>query len=115
MPSDNEVLASLYKQIAVLEMIEKLKGCGLIWNQISNYQFQAIVEQSADVWEIYLTKISAGSSVIMDFSKNGSFFYSLNSDDEPNIVNMFDEISTDEDYEKDKEIMRDIQQTEVCG
>jgi hypothetical protein len=112
MASETEALKGLYKKIAVLEMVEKLKNCGLVWNSINPYQYHTVVIQDEDVWDLYLTKMQ--EKVILDLRKNTLFFYSMNSEEESDLINMFDEITGDEAYQKDKTFLSDIQQAESC-
>lgn len=108
----NEVLRELYGKITVLETIEKLRNCGLVWNQISVNQYKSTVQQGTDVWDLHLTKMP--SKTVIDFLKNSQFVITISSEEDANVASLFDEIEVDQDYEKDKELLRDIQALEGC-
>lgn len=110
MASNISELTYLYKKISVVEMVEKLKNGGIVWNQVSLYQYRATYFQGTDCWDMFLTKMPNQSTVTLDFKKNLKFFYSINSDSDPNVATLYNEVIGDEDFEKDKSLMDDITQ-----
>lgn len=114
MASSQEILSDLYNKITVLEMVEKLKACGLIWSKVSSIQFRTTIQKNNDVWDVHLTKVPGTSSVVMDLRKNMVYYRSINSEDDPNLLVMYQEVEGDDSYDKDKALMRDVQQIENC-
>jgi hypothetical protein len=112
--TNTEDLSFLYRKISVLEMFEKLKSCSGDWVQISPTQFKVSVNQNNEVWDIVLSRNPLAEKIVMDFSKNSSYFYSISSDDEANLVAFYQEIEGDDGFEKDKEILRDVSAFEGC-
>lgn len=115
MASNSEELSAIYKQISVLEIIEKVKGKGIVWSQITPYQFRSEFAMGSDYWDIYITRMPSASIITLDFVKNLRPFYSIDSDAEPFVEELFDEANSDEDYCRDKELLADIQSAEGCG
>jgi hypothetical protein len=113
MESNHENLEYLYRRIAVLEMVEKLKNCALTWNQIAINQYHINMEQNGHIWDMYLTK-QLTSEIVLDFSRDGKYFYSLNSETENGIVELYEEIEGDEYFNRDKKIMRHVQTLDDC-
>lgn len=107
-------LGSVYKRIFVLDMIEKMKDCAVVWNQISPYQFSTAVLKDNIIWNVYLTKMPNGSTVTIDFTKAGRFYYSVNSDDDANVEELFNNIAEEDIADKDDALLRDIQQFQGC-
>ncbi len=113
--SNSQILESLYNQIAVLEMIEMMQNCGLVWNKISPTQWQSTLVIGNDVWDIYLTQMPTFNNVIMDIRRNTVFFASLNSNDLSFISDLFNQIETNDDFAKDTSFLQDVQQFLECG
>lgn len=114
MATNQETLTELYKSIAVMEMMEKMKACGVVWNKIAPHQFRTEWQQGSDYWDIFLTKMPNGSTITMDFVKNLQHYYSVVSDKVGNLHAMYEELIDNDEYEKDKELMRAVQQIEGC-
>jgi hypothetical protein len=108
-------LAEIYKQISVLEMVEKLKNGGLVWNKVSPYQYATTVVQGSDYWDMYITRLPNGEAVVLDFRKNANYFYSINSTFETYLTVLFNELEGDEDLTRDRDILAAVQQYDVCG
>jgi hypothetical protein len=115
MPTDRGILTGLYHKIATLEMVESLRRCALIWHKITPYQFQATFKKGSDFWDIYLSKMPTYSNVIVDIWKNATYFGSLNSDNAPEILSLFNDLDDDDFYDQDKRLLHDIQVAEICG
>jgi hypothetical protein len=105
---------ALYKQIFVLDMIEKMKSCSMIWSQVSNTQYSTKLISSSITWNVVLSKLPNGS-VTLDLAKNGKHFYSINSGDNAKVAELFVELDDNEDELKDEALLRDIQQLVGCG
>lgn len=112
--SNQDDLKLLYKRISVLEMIEKFKAGGLVWNQLGPAQFRTTVEQDA-VWDITMTKNFLTGVVTVDFAKNATFFYSMTSEDDSGISTFFEEVVGDEDFQKDQDLWNDVSGFEGCN
>jgi hypothetical protein len=95
-------------------MVEKLKNGGVVWNQVSPYQYRATYFQGVDCWDMFLTKMPNRATVTLDFKKNMKFFYSINSDSDPNVAALFNEVIGDDNFDKDRALMRDITQRRTC-
>jgi hypothetical protein len=115
MASNNEELSVLYRQISIMEMIERVKSGGIIWSQITPYQYKSEFAMGSDYWDIYITKMPSSSIVTVDFVKNLRPLYSINSIAEPSIIDLYNDVVGDEDFCKDKALLRDIQTAEGCG
>ncbi len=96
-------------------MIEKLKNGGLVWHKNGPNQFTTSAQQDGYQWTMYLTKQPTTSLITLDFRRNNKFFYSINSDDDADLVDLYNEIDTDEDLQKDTNLLFDIQQFEGAG
>ena len=112
--TNNSELSYLYQQISAHEMLQKLKSCGLSWESIGIAQYKAEIESNSILWQMYLTK-DRFERVVLDFRKDGVFHYSLNSVDEPILTDLFNQIDGDPDYEKDREMLEEIGNTESCS
>ena len=80
MPSLLE-LQDLYSESLVREIIEKTKSCGLTWNHISGYQFQASeIDSNENNWDFYITKTPIGNTSAkwtLDIKKNSLAYISI--------------------------------------
>lgn len=112
--TNTENLSLLYRKISVLEMFEKLKACSGDWVQFSPTQFKVSINQNNETWDIFLSRNPLAEKIVMDFSKNASYFYSISSDDEPSLVAFYQEVEGDDGFERDKEILRDVSAFEGC-
>lgn len=106
--SNVQELDQLYKRIAAYEMVEKLKNCGVTWHQSNTRQFYVSVQEGSHVWDVFLTKDLAADRVVLDFRRDMRYYFSMNSEDEPIVWEMFKEIAGDDDYEKDRQLLRDV-------
>lgn len=111
--TNQDDLKFLYRKISVLEMTEKLKSCGVLWNQVGPVTYRAEISQDDHVWEMNLTRDTNGR-VVMDFRRDAVYFYSISSDDDSYLVELFNAIEGDEAFEKDQELLRDISDMEGC-
>ena len=110
---------SIQKKIAVLEMVEKLKSCGLTWTQQDSLVWKSFYNDGGNFWEMILTKQSGSVSngeksltidyVVLDFKKNDNHFYTISSEDDENILEMWMEIVGDVEHLKEERLLRDIQ------
>lgn len=107
--TNEQQLNEVYKRITALEMVEKLKSCGIVWNQVNSTQFSATFEQGSSVWDIFITNNISDGRIVIDFRKDMRFFYSMDSSQEPDLSEMFEEINED-DYRKDRALLYDITQ-----
>ncbi len=112
MNTNEDNLKFVYQKLSVLEMVGKLSVSTVDWLQLSTAQFKCTIEQNNDVWDIILTQ--KPDLVSIDFSKNGRFFHTLTSNDEPLIVSFFEELVGDEDYRRDKDLLKDVIAFEGC-
>jgi len=112
MSTNEDDLKFVYKKLAVLEMVEKLSSYMVNWTQLSTIQFECTIEQDNDVWDVVLTQNT--NAVALDFSLNGRYFYTLNSNDDPTIITFFEELVGDEEYRKDKDLLKDVIDFEGC-
>lgn len=76
MPSLLE-LQDLYNEALVREIIEKTKSCGLTWNHLGGYQFQAHQDDTelSTIWDFYITKTLIGNTSAkwtLDIKKNSA-------------------------------------------
>lgn len=109
---------SIQKKISILEMIEKLKSCGLVWQQQDTRSWKTIHNDGEAVWELTLTKVTDSESngdenikfdvILLDFKKNDSYFYTIRSDQDLNLLEMWDEIVGDAEFEKEESLLRDL-------
>lgn len=104
--TNEQTLNEVYKRITAYEMVQKLKNCGVVWDQLNTVQYQATIEQGDHVWDIFLTK--AQDRVVLDFRRNMSFFFTMDSNSEPIVDEMFREIEGDDDFERDRALLRDM-------
>lgn len=104
--TNEQTLNQVYKRITAYEMVEKLKNCGVVWDQLNTVQYQATVEQGDHVWDIFMTK--SQDRVVLDFRRNMSFFFTMDSLTEPIVGEMFREVEGDDDFERDRSLLRDI-------
>jgi hypothetical protein len=105
--SNTQELTSLYQQISLGEMISKLEAGGIVWEQTGPASFRAAVTQGGVSWVMYLTQFRA--KVVLDFKRNGAFYYSVSSDDEASVYDLYISAMGDPAYEKDKILLADIQ------
>lgn len=109
----------IQKKISILEMIEKLKNCGIVWNQQSFNTWKTYHNDGGDIWELTLTKVTDSESngeeqikfdvVLLDFKKNNSHFYSVSSSDESYLYEMWEEVSGDIEFDKEELLLQDLQ------
>ena len=52
----------IQKKISILEMIEKLKNCGLVWSQKDTRSWKTTHNDGEAVWELTLTKVTDSES-----------------------------------------------------
>jgi DNA-binding beta-propeller fold protein YncE len=111
-----DILNLLYRKVSVMEMIEKFKSCGLVWSKIAPSTYKTTHRQNGVFWELLLTKTQIqGSLVSLDFRKDGSYFFTIKSDQESYLVIFFDELEGDESYTRDKEILDTLSVLRRCN
>jgi DNA-binding beta-propeller fold protein YncE len=108
----------IQRKISILEMIEKIKNCGLVWRQHDVNSWTTQHNDGEDVWDLMLTKVSDSESngdkqikydvVFLDFKKNDSHFYTLNSNNESYLSEMWEEITGDIEFEREEKLLRDL-------
>lgn len=109
MSSNDQELIDIYTKITSYEMVKSLQNCGTIWKQIGLSQYQTSLNVKNDFWDIFLSKDITTGRTILDFRKNTVYFYSITSDDNTSVNEMFNEISEDV-LNKDAQILSDINQ-----
>lgn len=114
MTTNNENLDFLTRKIFILEIVEKIKNCGMMWNHVSSNSYQISYQTNNELWHITISKNYSSGIVTLDFSKNNTFFLSINSEIDENVIQIFNEIDVDEDYNKDKEILKEISLIPIC-
>lgn len=104
--TNEQTLNQVYKRIAAYEMVQKLKNCGVVWDQLNTVQYRVTVEQGGNVWDIFMTKNQ--DRVVLDFRRNMLFFFTMDSLTEPIVDEMFREVEGDDDFERDRALLRDV-------
>ena len=115
MASNQQELSDIYRQISVMELIQKLEGCGVTWNQIGVGQYKVLVDDEGDIWEMFLTRMPSFSNIVLDVRRNGQHFYSVDSTVEASLIVMFNEIEGDAEFDKDRALMQDVQGFSDCS
>ncbi len=113
--TNNDELNYVYRKISVYEMVEKIKSCGIIWSQLNTYQYKTTIEQNNDIWDLVISQMITNDIVVIDFKKNGSYYYTINSQEDPNLIIMFQEIQGDEDFKRDQKLLSDVTTFEGCS
>lgn len=116
MNTNLDILNLLYRKVSVMEMVEKFKSCGLVWSKISPTTYKATNRQASVFWELLLTR-KQGQEVLvsLDFKKDGFYFFTINSFQEPNLITFFNELEGNDDYLKDKEIIETLISLRRCN
>lgn len=114
MTTNNEELDKIYRRSTILEMVEKIKSCGMVWNKVSPNTYQSTYVVGEDVWDLNISKNYHNSVVTIDFRKNTSYFYMIDSDVDPEILVMFEDIEGDEDFQKDRKLLSDLSKMPDC-
>lgn len=104
----------LYQRISILEITEKLKGCGVTWTQVRPAQYRATVSQGGKIWDLSLSK-NVNGKIILDFRRDGSYFFSVTSDDNDYMPTLYEEVEGDENFQKDQELLKDISGLSGCS
>lgn len=112
MTTNTEELGALYKRILALEIVEKLKSCALIWNKTGGTRYKTVFQMDGHWWDVFLTKTTNLSTIVLDFKLDARYFCSLTSDDEPGVLDLLENIEFDR---RQFDFFRDIQQVEGCG
>lgn len=110
-----DYLSALNKKIIILEVIEKLRSCGNLWSKIRPYQFQSEVEQDGDFWVLTMTRNHITGRIIMDFSKNDEYYYSIDSVLEDFLLDFYREIDEEDELKIDKEILNHVSSIKGCN
>jgi hypothetical protein len=67
-----------------------------------------------DVWDLNISKNYHNGVITIDFRKNTSYFYSIDSDVDADIIQLFKDIEGDEEFQKDRQLLRDITSIPTC-
>ena len=114
MITNNENLDVVYRRVSILEMVEKIKSCGMVWNRISPNTYQSTYIIGEDVWDLNISKNYRSGVITIDFRKNASYFYTIDSDVDSGILEIFEEIEGDEDFHRDRQLLMDVSAISTC-
>lgn len=114
MTTNNENLNLLYKSISVIEIVEKIRSCGVVWQQISPNSYQSSIVQGEDLWDISLVKNFQTEVVTLDFRKNNGYVFSIDSNSDANLTSMYSDMEGEEELKKDQQLLRDITSIPSC-
>jgi hypothetical protein len=114
MTTNNENLDLIYRRVSILEMIEKIKSCGMLWHKVAPNTYQSTYIVADDVWDLNISKNYHNGVITIDFRKNTSYFYTIDSDVDSGIKQLFEDIEGDEDFQKDRQLLRDVSGIPTC-
>jgi len=129
--SNIDELSKIYRRITVLELFEKLKGCALKWNKVNDSTYRITYWYDSykidnKYWDITLGSHSSGkvlgtsafesqtNTIFMEFHINGTYFDTIFSYEDSNLISFYNEIHGNEEYLKEKEILTELSQYERC-
>lgn len=116
-------LKDINSRISILEMIEKIKNGGIVWQRTGNFSWKTIQKQDGDIWEMVISrqqdnyagtpefsesKNLTSERVVLDFKKNNNHYFSIDSYFDSNIFELYNELAGDDDYLKDKLLLLDL-------
>lgn len=107
-------LNNLNKQIVANELLLKFSACGLTWDELQPMQFRAYLVDNLDEWTLYLCRDAQNNRIMLDFSKNGTYFYTLNSNDVEEIADLFYNVEQDMASVKDLELYKHLMDQTDC-
>jgi hypothetical protein len=90
MATNADELEILYKKILGLEMISRMKICGVRWDRTAPNQFMTSFDEDSHFWKAHLT--NTGSNIILDFKRDAILYYSITSEIEPSIEELYKEL-----------------------
>lgn len=129
--SNIDELSRIYKRITVLELFEKLKSCAIKWNKVNDYTYKITYWYDSykvdnKYWDITLGKHSSGKvltsnafesqtdTIFMEFHINNTYFDTIFSYEDSNLISFYNEVHGNEEYLKEKEILTELSQYERC-
>jgi hypothetical protein len=105
----------LYRRITALELIERFKNCGLIWQQVSPWAYTLTYKYEGDIWDITFTRdVTHNVSHFMEFNRNGFYYITLSSIEDVDLVSFWNEMEDYNNFEKDKLLLRDLTKMKDC-
>lgn len=77
----------LYPRILILEMIEKTKGCAVVWDQITPTTYQTHWSVSNRYYDVTMTYLR--NTYRVDFIRNGRSVLNIDANNVPEVIDLF--------------------------
>lgn len=101
-------LTDIYRRASVMEIVQRIGNCDLGWTQIDPTNYRSTISESGSGWDLYLSWNPKNDIVTLDFRKDGNFFYSINSEADSTIKEIYSLIIGDVNAERDQEIFDEL-------
>jgi hypothetical protein len=112
--SDNYlILLELRKTFILMEMVEKTKGCALVWSKLRTGSYQTTWPFDGNLYDAVISKMQ--SSIVIDFILDGRHIFSLLSSLDPRVQTLYDVVEETFSTDSLKDLIDDLDGLPCCG
>ncbi len=104
MADNQDLLDSLYQQITGVEIIEKINNGAQVWSKVGTTQYSTSFQTNVGTTYDLYVDVTNGL-VNLDILKGGRLYFNLKSDDVPQLVDLYETLTVEDNAAKDREVL----------